>query len=118
MSNLKEILESVQKGQLDIEEATKQLRSGMYEDIGHSRVDHDRLERNGKAEVIFGEGKTVGQLNDIMGSLKKRGQDVLVTRLSTEKADQLSNAYPTAVYHESARIHTRSCSNSVACTAG
>ena len=106
MSNLKEILESVQKGQLDIESAAKRLRSGMYEDIGHSRVDHDRLERNGKAEVIFGEGKTVSQLNDIMGSLKKRGQDVLVTRLSAEKADQLSNAYPTAVYHESARIMT------------
>lgn len=106
MSNLKDILESVQKGQLDIEEASKQLRSGMYEDIGHSRVDHDRLERNGKAEVIFGEGKTVGQLTDITGSLKKRGQDILITRLSAEKAEKLGNAYPTAVYHESARIMT------------
>ena len=50
-------------------DAVEKLRSGLYEDIGHSRVDHDRLERNGAAEVIFGQGKTVTQLTEIMASL-------------------------------------------------
>lgn len=106
MSNLKKILESVASGDLDIDNAVKQLRSGMYEDIGHSRVDHDRLERNGKAEVIFGQGKTVQQLLDITRSLIKHGQDVLITRLSAEKAHAFLKEEPDAVYHESARILT------------
>ncbi len=106
MSHLKKILKSVADGELDIDSAMKQLRSGMYEDIGHSRVDHDRLERNGKPEVVFGQGKTVPQLLDIMNSLAGRGQDVLVTRLSQEKAEKLLKEQPDAVYHEAAKILT------------
>ncbi|MGA1204793.1 MAG: nickel pincer cofactor biosynthesis protein LarB [Opitutales bacterium] len=106
MSELRNILKDFEKGELDIEGTIRKLRSGMFEDIGHSRVDHDRLERNGKAEVIFGEGKTVDQIDGIMGSLRKRGQDVLVTRLSAEKAGQLLQKHPEAVYHESARVLT------------
>ena len=106
MSHLKKVLQSVADGELDIDSAMKQLRSGMYEDIGHSRVDHDRLERNGKPEVVFGQGKTVPQLLDIMNSLSGRGQDVLVTRLSQEKADAILKEQPDAVYHEAAKILT------------
>jgi NCAIR mutase (PurE)-related protein len=106
MSHLKKVLQSVADGELDIDSAMKQLRSGMYEDIGHSRVDHDRLERNGKAEVVFGQGKTVPQLSDIMKSLAGRGQDVLVTRLSKKKAEKLLKEQPDAVYHEAAKILT------------
>ena len=106
MSHLKKVLQSVADGELDIDSAVKQLRSGMYEDIGHSRVDHDRLERNGKPEVVFGQGKTLSQLSDIIKSLSGRGQDVLVTRLSQEKADSILKEQPDAVYHESAKILT------------
>ena len=106
MSELRKILTSVEKGELDIEEAMKKLRSGMFDDIGHSRVDHDRLERNGKAEVVFGEGKTAEQIEGIMNSLNRHGQDILVTRLSSEKADLLLKQFPEAIYHPSARILT------------
>jgi len=106
MSNLKKILQSVANGELDIDNAVKQLRAGMYDDIGHSRVDHDRLERNGKAEVVFGQGKTVRQLLDITNSLKNHGQDVLITRLSPDKAGAILKEHSDAVYHDSARILT------------
>ena len=103
MSHLRKILEAVESGQIDIDKAVEQLRSSLYENIGHSRVDHDRLERNGASEVIFGEGKTVDQLHDIINSLQSREQDVLVTRVSREKADQLLNKFPEATYSDSAR---------------
>jgi NCAIR mutase (PurE)-related protein len=103
MSHLRKILQAVESGNLDIDQAVEKLRSGLYEDIGHSRVDHDRLERNGAAEVIFGQGKSVGQLKDIMRSLLGQNQDVLVTRVSSEKADSLKADFPDAVYTESAR---------------
>ncbi len=106
MSHLKKVLQSVASGQLDVETAAKELRVGLYEDIGHSRVDHDRLERNGKAEVIFGQGKTVTQLLDISRSLMKRGQDVLITRVDKEKAEGYLKQEPGAVYNEAARIIT------------
>jgi NCAIR mutase (PurE)-related protein len=106
MSHLKKVLESVAKGELEIESALKELRSGLYEDIGHSRVDHDRLDRNGKAEVIFGQGKTVPQLLDISRSLKSRDQDVLITRVTSEKAEAYLKEEPDAEYHEAARILT------------
>jgi NCAIR mutase (PurE)-related protein len=103
MSHLRKILKAVENGELAIDDAVEQLRSGLYEDIGHSRVDHDRLERNGAAEVIFGEGKTAGQLKDIMGSLLSRDQDVLVTRVSEEKAKAVLEAYPDAEHCPVAR---------------
>ena len=106
MSEFSKILEAYKAGQLDLDAAVGKLRRGMYDDIGHSRVDHDRLERNGKAEVIFGQGKSVAQLTDIMGSLKRHGQDILVTRLSADKAAVLLESYPEATYHETARVLT------------
>ena len=106
MSELKKILEAYKEGSLELEAAVSKLRNGLFENIGHSRVDHDRMDRNGKAEVIFGEGKSVQQMADIMTSLKKHGQDILITRLSPEKADALLQRQPEAVYHETARLLT------------
>jgi NCAIR mutase (PurE)-related protein len=106
MSTLNSILQSVRDGKLDPETAAEQLRAGLFDNLGHSRVDHDRLERNGAAEVIFGQGKTVPHLIDIMGSLDKHGQDVLVSRIGAEKAAALLAEFPKAVYHECARVVT------------
>ena len=103
MSHLRKILEAVESGQLEIEAAVEQLRSGLYEDIGHSRVDHDRLERNGASEVIFGQGKSPQQLVEIMQSLLRHEQDVLITRVTPEKAATVLKTFPEAVYNEIAR---------------
>lgn len=103
MSELRKILESVKGGNLDIEAAVEKLRTGLYEDIGHTRVDHDRLERNGASEVIFGQGKSTDQLSDIMHSLLERDQNVLITRISRRKASTLMRLYPAAEYDETAR---------------
>lgn len=104
MANLGEILAAVRQGSLDPAEAERQLRAGLYEDLGHSRVDHDRLERTGAAEVVYGEGKTADQIADIVHSLLARGQNALVTRLSPDKAAALAGLHPAAEYHPLARI--------------
>lgn len=103
MSHLRKILEAVESGQMEVDAAVEKLRSSLYEDIGHSRVDHDRLERNGAAEVIFGEGKTPQQLVDITNSLLQRDQDVLITRVAPEKAEVLTATFPKAEHSETAR---------------
>lgn len=100
--HLRETLEALQKGEIDLKTATQRLQG--FEDLGHSRVDLNRAERNGASEVVFGGGKTADQIIDIVGSLRKNGQDALVTRIGAEVADAVSRAVPEAVYHRQARL--------------
>lgn len=96
MSELRKTLQAVQSGELDVEAAMEQLRCGLFDDLKHSRVDHDRLDRNGAAEVIYGQGKSIKQITEIMKALLDRGQDVLVTRLDEDKTKALTAKFSKA----------------------
>ncbi|MEM8868584.1 MAG: nickel pincer cofactor biosynthesis protein LarB, partial [Verrucomicrobiota bacterium] len=63
-----------------------------------SRVDINRADRNGAAEVIFGQGKTAEQIIEIMQSLSSREQNVLVTRLDDTTAAAVQAAFPQSNY--------------------
>jgi pyridinium-3,5-biscarboxylic acid mononucleotide synthase len=56
------------------------------ENLGFARVDVDRAERTGDAEVVYGAGKTPEQVVAILGTLHERHPDraVLATRLTDE----------------------------------
>lgn len=101
----REILEQLQRGELDLESALSELQG--FEDLGHSRVDLAREARNGAPEVIYGEGKTSEQIHEIMQSMAKRQQNTLVTRLDTESAKALTQTFPDANYCPQARVLTR-----------
>ena len=63
MMDLEKILKLVQAGDLDVEEAKKQIiKEGgagpANLDLGFAQLDIDREKRTGFPEVIFGEGKT------------------------------------------------------------
>ena len=67
------------------------MRAGGYEDIGHARVDVDRLQRQGMAEAVYGEGKSAGQIAEILRVLRAHGQlPTLVTRLDAAKAAEVA----------------------------
>ncbi|MEK6953405.1 MAG: nickel pincer cofactor biosynthesis protein LarB [Candidatus Micrarchaeota archaeon] len=51
-----------------------------YEDLGFSKVDHERTSRKGYPEVIFCKGKTHLQVAEIFRALAKKGHNVLATR--------------------------------------
>lgn len=69
------------------------MKADGYEDIGHARVDVDRLRRQGMAEAVYGEGKTAGQIADVLRVLLAHGQlPALVTRLDAEKATAVAAA--------------------------
>ncbi|MEM1223548.1 MAG: nickel pincer cofactor biosynthesis protein LarB [Verrucomicrobiota bacterium] len=100
--NTKEILEAYKEGTIDIQTALTQLKG--FEDLGHSRVDLNRAERNGASEVIYGSGKTPSQIIEIMNSLAARGQNILVTRLTAETAAAIQTKFPKSTYTESPRL--------------
>ncbi|NLM74710.1 MAG: nickel pincer cofactor biosynthesis protein LarB [Clostridiaceae bacterium] len=60
--------------------------------------------RQGAAEVIYGQGKTAEQIIGIINAMKENQQEnILITRLSEEKAEKISSVFPIE-YHARARI--------------
>lgn len=106
MKHAEDILRAVRDGAMDVDAAAKALQERSFHNLGHSRVDLDRRRRKGVAEVVYGEGKTAEQIDAITKTLLAAGQNVLVTRLSEDKAEVLMSAFPDAEYHEQARVFT------------
>ena len=86
------------------DEAAARLASQSYEDLGFAKVDHDRAQRKGFPEVIFGDGKTPGQVAQLAQAVLARSDRLLATRVGQEAADAVVSAVPDAVYHEIARV--------------
>lgn len=88
---IKAILRAVADGEITPEQAEFKLKQQPFEDMGFAKVDLHRGLRQGVSEVIYGEGKTAEQISEIVSRLRSSGQEaVLITRLSREKADDLS----------------------------
>ena len=77
---LKELLSSVQEGELSVDDAIKRLKHFPYEDIGFARIDHHRHLRTGFPEVVFCQGKTPEQIRQIIERIHNQKNDVLATR--------------------------------------
>jgi hypothetical protein len=105
-NEIQQLLESVRGGVVTPAEALERLKLLPYEDLGFAKVDHHRALRRGFPEVVFGAGKTVDQIVAIVRTLRERGQNVLVTRTSSEAFLAVRALYPEAHLHESARAIT------------
>ena len=117
MNDITSILHQFKKGLLSTEEAAEKIRAGTVPASFHTDIDYSRLERTGCPEVIYGAGKTPGQIEEIARSLLAAGQNVLATRLSEEALDYLNRAFPTADMHPEAHL-MRIAPNPVPRTAG
>ena len=94
-SEARQILEAVKAGSMSIDDAMLEIKKEPFEDIGYAKVDLHRKIRQGAAEVIYGAGKTPEQMIGIVSAMLKNGQDhILITRLSSEAADTISQVHP------------------------
>ena len=88
-------LRAVRDGDMTPEAALELLAKAPYEDIGFARIDHHRRLRNGNSEVIYGAGKTAGQIAQIAARMAAAGsENILITRLDAEKAAEVEKAVP------------------------
>ena len=85
-----QILQEVKAGAVTPEQAMLDLKMCPFEDLGYAKVDHHRALRQGIPEVIFGSGKTPGQIVGITRSMLARGSGVLITRRSPEAAEAVA----------------------------
>ena len=103
-SEIRSLLLGVQQGSLSVDEALLRLKQKPFEDIGYAKVDLHRRVRQGAGEVIYGAGKTAGQIVGILEALQQGGQEnVLITRLDKEKADLVREEVP-ITYYADARV--------------
>jgi NCAIR mutase (PurE)-related protein len=77
-----------------------------FEDVGVALIDHHRALRQGVPEIVLGESKSLDQLQTILRAMAAKGGNILVTRLSSEKAAPLREEFPQADYDRDARTLT------------
>ena len=101
---LTRLFESVRRGELTPDEASRQVRIAPLEEAGaFAAVDLQRSLRCGASEVIFGQGKTTEQIVAILATLLRNDHGGLVTRINTDVGAALVKEYPQGDYHPAAR---------------
>ena len=101
--DLRKLLEQLAAGEVPVDAALQRLETLPFEDVSFARIDHHRALRCGFAEVIFGEGKTDEQVEEIFARLARTGANVLATRVAATAADRVVGQYPRVKYHELSR---------------
>lgn len=89
-TELRGLLEQVQSGKVDIQDAILQMKMEPFEDLGYAKVDHHRGVRQGVQEVIYGASKTPEQILGITNSiLAHGGKSILISRMKEEATQYL-----------------------------
>ncbi len=104
-NKLKTLFESVQKGEISIEEALEKTVNLPFEDLGYAKLDHHRSIRRGYPEVVFCQNKTVEHVKNIVQHLSMQNM-VLATRATREMYEAIKTVLPEARYNEAGRTIT------------
>ena len=97
------MLERLRSGDVSVDETLEEIARLPFVDTKHARVDTHRALRQGLPEVIFGLGKTPGQIAEVVLALRDAGQPVLVTRVEPTDLPEILEAVPGGEHCEAAR---------------
>lgn len=103
-SRLEKLLQAVQSGEVNVEEALQKMASLPFEDLDFARLDLHRDLRQGTPEVVFCQNKTPDQIIQIITTLAKHHDQVLGTRLSEEASIPVLEGLPEAEYDPVSRL--------------
>ncbi len=103
---LRTLLEDLAAGRVAVGDVLTRLETLPFESLDFACVDHHRALRCGFPEVIFGQGKTPEQVEQIFAKLVAGGGNVLATRVTPDAAERVQTRFPTADYHPMARVLT------------
>jgi NCAIR mutase (PurE)-related protein len=79
------------------------------EDLGFAVIDSGRAERTGYPEVVYCEGKTAGQAEEIIVRMRERNIPALGTRAGKELAERILSRFADAEYDELSRLLSVGC---------
>lgn len=106
VERLRELLQEVRSGDLEVAQALDRLRTLPYADLGYARLDTHRALRQGLPEVVFCQGKTAEQVAGILERLWQDHDRVLGTRASPEQVAFVRQRLPEAIYDPTSRLIT------------
>jgi NCAIR mutase (PurE)-related protein len=95
---LRGLLHDVQSGAASVDDALERMRHLPFEDLGYAKLDHHRALRHGLTEVIFGKGKTPGQVVGIAERLLAKSSNLLITRTDEQVAARIRETCPEAEF--------------------
>jgi NCAIR mutase (PurE)-related protein len=99
--DLRELLDGVRSGEVEIDEAVASISSPSYLDIGHTKIDTHRALRKGFPEVVYAQHKTPQQVAEVMHRISETAESpVLATRASVEAYEATLALCPEAEYVE------------------
>jgi len=101
-ADLIKLLDAVHAGAVSSEEALSRLKHLPFEDLGFAKIDHHRVLRQGFAEVVFGKGKTPGQISGIVRAMlakKESRSNVLITRADAKVLTAVKKVARSAKFH-------------------
>jgi hypothetical protein len=103
---IRQLLDQVRQGQMDIDAAVAQLRKLPYIDLDFAKVDLHRDLLRGFPEVIYCAGKRLEHVVAVFAELAAGQSPVLATRAAPEVFAAVQAAVPAAQYNELARTIT------------
>lgn len=104
MENIEKLLQDYKDGKVSQEKIVSLFKQQPFTDIGVAKLDYHRQIRSGFPEVIFGLGKSVSQINEIVRHMYQHSnQNILITRTNEEVFASLSDI-PEAVFDEEAKL--------------
>ncbi|HVN22980.1 MAG TPA: nickel pincer cofactor biosynthesis protein LarB [Syntrophorhabdales bacterium] len=100
---MRKLLNGVRKGTVALDVAVEQLKELPFQDLVHTKIDHHRTLRKGMEEVLFGEGKSLQHMAETIRSMRKKGSDILVTRIAKDVGSKLKKLFPEGMYNEAGK---------------
>ncbi|MEY2430502.1 MAG: pyridinium-3,5-biscarboxylic acid mononucleotide synthase [Acidimicrobiaceae bacterium] len=98
---VRRLLDAVRAGTMSADDALAELRRLPFADLGFARVDHHRALRQGRAEAVYGPGKTPEQCAAIVAELLRDGDSpVLLTRAAPEQIHAATELNPGATVRD------------------
>ncbi|HDN97671.1 MAG TPA: nickel pincer cofactor biosynthesis protein LarB [bacterium] len=106
INRLKKLLSDYKKGNISQKKIIEKLKILPYLDINFAKIDTNRSLKFGFPEVIYGEGKSISQLKEIIKRLKKINSNFMVTKLEKSVADKIIEEFPDLIYFPEGKILT------------
>ena len=91
---MRQLLREVADGRITPQEAAERLKTLPYDDLGFAKIDTHRQLRQGRAEVVFGVGKTPEQVAEIMRRLSGTSPLVITTKATEAHAAAARESLP------------------------
>ncbi|WP_313582224.1 nickel pincer cofactor biosynthesis protein LarB [Lacrimispora sp.] len=102
--DIRDMLNLVKTGEMEIQEAEQLLKDLPYEDLGYAKLDHHRALRSGFGETVFCQGKPDPYLVEIYRKFYVRDGEVLGTRASEEQFELVRSVVQEVQYDPISRI--------------